>query len=134
MKMTYEEYDKKMEWYSENITPDNEELLEEMFQFQTKYMTEVLMKLRNKADTKAKEVVCNILEYAINNSTSGNAIEFVETEELANEVDEIIDEMIGDYMLDAPQIYEENGEWAIDCMFGGNFVPGWDGWFEDDND
>ena len=134
--MTYEEYNEKMDWYSENITPDNEELLEEMCNFQMKYMTEVLTELRSTADTKAKEVVCDILEYAINCSESGNTIESVETEELANEVDEIIDEMIGDYMLDAPEIYKDeySGEWAIDCMFGGYYVPYWDGWVEDDCD
>lgn len=130
--MTYEEYNEKMDWYSKNITPDNEELLEEMYNFQARYMTEVLTELRSKADTEAKEVVCNILDYAINWSSSGSSIEYVETEELANEVDEIIWEMIGDYMLDAPEIYQDeySGEWAIDCMFGGNFVPYWDGWFE----
>lgn len=130
--MTYEEYNKKMDWYSENITEDNEELFEEMCQFQAKYMTEVLTELRSKADTKAKEVACDILEYAINDSTSGSVVQFVETEEFANEVDEVMWEMIGDYMLDAPEIYKDkySGEWAIDCMFGGYFVPYWDGWFE----
>ena len=130
--MTYEEYNKKMDWYSENITEDNEELFEEMCQFQAKYMTEVLTELRSKADTKAKEVACDILEYVINASTSGSVVQFVETEEFANEVDEVMWEMIGDYMLDAPEIYEDkySGGWVIDCMFGGYFVPYWDGWFE----
>ena len=132
MKMSYEEYNKKMDWYSENITPDNEELFEEMCKFQTEYMGEVLTELRSKADTKAKEVVCDILDYAIRWSESGSVVEYVETEELANEVDEIIWEMIGDYMLDAPEIYKGkySGEWTIDCMFAGNYVPYWDGWFE----
>lgn len=130
--MTYEEYNKKMDWYSENITEDNEELFEEMCQFQAKYMTEVLTELRSKADTKAKEVACDILEYVINASTSGSVVQFVETEEFANEVDEVMWEMIGDYMLDAPEIYEDkySGGWVIDCMFSGYFVPYWDGWFE----
>lgn len=130
--MTYEEYNEKMDWYSENITPDNEELFVEMCEFQAKYMTEVLTELRSKADTKAKEVACDILEYVIYDSTSGSVVEYVETEEFANEVDEVMWEMIGDYMLDAPEIYKDkySGEWAIDCMFGGYFVPYWDGWFE----
>lgn len=130
--MTYEEYNEKMDWYSENITEDNEELFEEMCQFQAKYMTEVLTELRSKADTKAKEVACDILEYVINASTSGSVVQFVETEEFANEVDEVMWEMIGDYMLDAPEIYEDkySGGWVIDCMFGGYYVPYWDGWFE----
>ena len=33
--------------------------------------------------------------------------------------------------MDTPQIYPELGEWVIDCMFGGCYVPGWDGWEED---
>ena len=130
--MTFEEYNKKMDWYSENITENNEELLEEMYDFQTKYMTEVLTELRDNADTKAKEVVCDILEYAINDTASGSVVEYVATEELANEVYEIIWEMIGDYMLDDPEIYKDkySGEWVISCMFGGYYVPYWNGWFE----
>ena len=130
--MTHEEYNEKMDWYSENITEDNKKLVWEMCQFQAKYMTEVLTELRSKADTKAKEVACDILEYVINSSTSGSVVQFVETEEFANEVDEVRWEMIGDYMLDAPEIYEDkySGGWVIDCMFGGYYVPYWDGWFE----
>lgn len=128
--MTYEEYVKKMDEYGERIR-NGEDIMEEVNKFQYDYMEKVLEEY--KADTPAKEVCRDILDYAVHDSTSGSAIRYVEDKELAKEVLEIINDELGDYMLDSPESYsdEANGEIAIDCMFAGDFVPEWDGWFDE---
>jgi glutamyl-tRNA reductase len=122
------EYDKKMREYRERLDANyTDELYEEVSQFQEKEMTKMLEEYRKTIDEPAKEVIANLVQYAINISESGNAIESVETEEEANRIDEILWDEIGDLLLDC-EIYEEDGEWNIDVMFGGYYVPYWDGW------
>jgi hypothetical protein len=122
------EYDKKMREYRERLDANyTDELYEEVSQFQEKEMTKMLEEYRKTIDEPAKEVIANLVQYAINISVSGNAIESVETEEEANRIDEILWDEIGDLLLDC-EIYEEDGEWNIDVMFGGYYVPYWDGW------
>ena len=102
-----------------------------LFDFQFEYMSNVLSNYEKTINgVPAKQVCYDLLAYAINDSETGNSIEFVETKELADEVNKIIMTELGEYLLDAPQIYKENNEWAIDCMFGGCYVPLWDGWEE----
>lgn len=122
------EYDKKMRDYRERLDANyTDELYEEVSQFQEKEMTKMLEEYRKTIDEPAKEVIANLVQYATNISESGNAIESVETEEEANRIDEILWDEIGDLLLDC-EIYEEDGEWNIDVMFGGYYVPYWDGW------
>lgn len=127
--MTYGEYIEKMDKYSEYYKDSQtEELYDEIGKFQQAFMNEVLNNYN--ADTQAKEYIRELLDYAINRSVSGNAIVSVPTKELADEIDNIIYDEIGDYLLDDVQIYQECDGWAVDVMFGGYFVPFWDGFLD----
>lgn len=141
--MTHEEYLKKINEYTDklaNYEGDDyddfyDEWYEEVSEFQMTYMEEVLAEYKKKTKTEAQKYISEILDYAIHESESGSTVIYVPTKEKADEIDKIIWEEIGEYMLDAPEIYEdEDGEWAIDCMFGGAFVPYWDGWLDDLDD
>lgn len=124
--MTFEEYNKKLNEYEAELK-DDDTILDKISELQYGYMRNVIKQYN--ADSPAKEVCRELLDYAVNYSQSGNAIYYVDDEELAEEVNEIIWKELGDYLLDC-EIYEDNEEWVIDCMFGGYFVPDWDGWFD----
>lgn len=123
--MTFEEYNKKLNEYEAELNNDDT-ILDKISELQYGYMRNVIKQYN--ADSPAKEVCRELLDYAVNYSQSGNSIYYVDSEGLAEEVNEIIWEELGDYLLDC-EVYEEDGEWVIDCMFGGYFVPEWDGWF-----
>ena len=55
------------------------------------------------------------------------AIIDVSTKEEADAILAIIWEEIGDFLLEC-DCYEENGGWTISAVFGGYYVPDWDGW------
>lgn len=135
--MTFEEYDKKMGEYADQLRElyGNEwdewnKLYEEVSEFQREHMENVLEEYKKTIDCKAREHIYELLCYAVRNSKSGSSILYVETEEEADAIDNIIWEEISDYLLDY-DIYEEGNQWAIDCMFAGNYVPYWDGWDEE---
>lgn len=132
--MTFEEYDKKMGEYGEQLRNNyTEELYQEVSEFQSKHMEEFLEEYKKTiGDDPAKQVCYDLLEYAVHDSESGNAIveaDFVTNDEEAKElVDTIFDE-IGKYLLDDCDVYEESrGGYVADVMFAGNYVPYWDGW------
>ena len=129
--MTFEEYDKKMGEYADQLRElygnEWDELYEETSEFQRKYMENVLKEYEKTIDCPAREHIYGLLCYAVRKSQSGSAIIDVETEEVADAIEDIIWDEIGDYLLDC-EIYEEGDHWAIDCMFCGNYVPYWDGW------
>lgn len=129
--MTFDEYDKKMSQYSDRLSElyDDEwdKLYEEVSEFQRDYMENVLEEYQKTIDCEAREKIYELLCYAVRKSQSGSSIVDVESEEIADEIDNIIWEEIGDYLLDC-EIYKEGEHWAIDCMFAGNYVPYWDGW------
>ena len=135
--MTIKEFDAKMAKFQKELADNNydsdyfDEWQERVSDFQREYMEGILKKHKKNAKTIAQEYIAELLDYAIHDSESGSAIVFVPTKEIADEIDKIIGDEIGEYLLDAPEIYEEDGEWAIDCMFGGNYVPYWDGWLDD---
>lgn len=110
-----------------------DDIYEEMSKFQMKYMEKVLADYEKTINgDKAKQVCYDALEYAVHHSESGSSIVYVDDKETADKVEEIIWDEIGNkYMLDCPVISEEdNGMWSIDCMFGGAYVPYWDGYNE----
>lgn len=131
--MTLEEYDIQMRKASEELNANwSDELYKSVSEFQFEHMEEFIKEYgKTIDDDPAKKVCFDLLYYAVHNSESGSSIEYVETKELADRVEEIIENEIGQYLLDSPQIYQSGDEWAIDCMFGGNYVPYWDGWKED---
>ena len=130
----FNEYDKKMREYEKQLSDSYDDewnkLYEKVSKYQQNYMENILEEYKKTINCKAKEYIYDLLCYAVRQSESGSSIIDVETEEIANEIDNIIWEEIGDYLLDC-QIYEKGGHWAIDCMFAGYYVPYWDGWSEE---
>ena len=133
--MSFEEYTKKMSEYAKQLHncydgKTYDMLYEEVSQFQSKYMEEVLTEYQKKIDCKAREIIYELLCYAVRKSKSGSSITDVETKEVADAIDEIIWEEIGDYLLDY-EIYKEDNHFVVDCIFAGICIPYWDGWQED---
>jgi len=132
--MTFDEYNQKMSEYADRLyelyNDEYDELYEEVSEFQKEYMENVLEEYQKTIDCKAREHIYDLMCYAVRQSQSGSSIVYVETKEIADEIENILWEEIGDYLLDY-EIYEEDNHWVIDCMFAGNYVPYWDGWCED---
>lgn len=135
--MTFEEYDAKMDEYADKLRKDySDDLYQEVSEFQDKHMREFLAEYGNTVGDDLKKKVCyELLEYAIKDSTSGNAIvfdiDFITNEEEAKDLEDTIFEEIGQYLLDDCEVYQEDGSYLADVMFGGAYVPYWDGWNED---
>lgn len=129
--MTLAEYDEKMSVYAERLRnatgSEFDALYEEVSNFQYAHMEDVLLAYKANIDCEAKGYIYSLLEYAVHSSSSGNSTIDVESEEILTDIDNIIWEEIGDYLLDY-QTYKEETYWVVDCMFGGNYVPCWDGW------
>lgn len=126
--MDIKTYDTAMRLYSDKLAQNFTcELFDEVTTFQYTFMRDFLANYQNKADTDAKKVICDLLHHVIEYSTSGNSIVDIASEDLANEVDEIIYEEIGDMLLDC-EVYALHGQWQVDVMFGGFYTPAWDGW------
>lgn len=135
--MTHDEYrqamDEKSDWLKYATGDEWERRYEEISNFQADYMNSVIEEYKQKADTDAKMAVVNILHYVVSATTSGNVIWEFDTEAEAREVSELLWDDFSDFMLeDSPQVYKNDGEWVVDCMFGGYYVPFWDGWYEGD--
>lgn len=132
--MTLGEYQNKMSAYADalNSVYDSEwdNLYKEISLFQQEFMENILDEYEKNIDCEAKFHICRLLQHAIKISESGSSIIDVKTKDIADEIEEIIWEEIGDYLLDY-EIYEENGHWVVDCMFAGYYVPYWDGWNDD---
>ena len=134
--MTFEEYNKQFDELDERLKAteseeDWEKVMEEINEFQYKHMREFVAEYKKKAEgDPAREVIYDAFNYVVEMGTNGSVNEYVDSEELANEIDEIIWDDIGQFLLDAPEIYKDkySGQWCISCMFGGAFVPEWDGW------
>ena len=130
--MDDKEYIKTMEMYQANIgiaqskgmNDDATRLYEEMTNVQIKYMTDFYESII--VDTPEKELVKELIDEAINNSETGQAKVVVPKELDLEKTGEIVWNEIGDMLLDI-LTYEEDGDNIIDVMFGGYYVPCWDG-------
>lgn len=130
--MTLAEYDSQLEnlvdaaYMSGDFDPVND--------FQYKYMREFYNYYISKAKTEIEKYACEILEYLINDSQSGSVVQYVESEKKAIELKDYLNEheFFTEITLDSPEVYycKYSNEWAVDCMFGGNYTPCWDGWFD----
>lgn len=135
--MTFDEYNKKVDEYIDRMVEVfrdvdlYHQVYRELSEFQNDYMQNVLKEYKETiGDDRAKEICYELLSYAVNDSESGNAIVDIDDEETARKVDEILYEELGDYLLDENEnVYQESdGQWFADVMFGGSYIPGWDGW------
>lgn len=128
--ITFEEYHKQMNIYSEKLKENFDAYESEVGKYQERYMNQVAEKYADAEEGTAPYYVYEILSYLIRDSTSGNVVEEVPTEELADEVNELLLGELGDYLLEAPDIYASGDGWSVNCMFGGYYTPYWDGWNE----
>lgn len=120
--MTYEEYDEMMDEYHEI-----ERKYRKIEKKREAYLSNALKEFLDKdPDDEARKVAYNIFQYAICQSTTGNSIEWVKTKEMADKVHDILCDELMDYMLDEPEVYEDNGGYSVDCMFGGNYCLIWE--------
>lgn len=130
--MTFEEYNKEMDRFTNFLReadmddPFSKEMLNDMYAMQSKYMNGVLTEARTReTESEAWNKVCEILEGVIKDSTSGNIIVYVETEKLLEEVEELLWNEYGDYLLDTDATEDRDGL-NISCCFGGYYTPYWD--------
>ena len=105
-----------------------DKLSEELDNFQQDSMLEFYDNYN--ADTKEKEVVKDLIFDAIYSSETGQALAEVPEELDIDDVEAVIWEEIGDLLLDCFVDEDEDGKYA-DVMFGGCYVPHWDGWYEE---
>lgn len=130
--MTFEEYNKEMDRFTNFLReadmddPFSKEMLNDMYAMQCKYMNGVLTEARTREiESEAWSKVCEILEDVIANSTSGNTIVYIGTEKLLEEVEELLWNEYGDYLLDMDAEVDTDGLY-ISCYFGGYYTPYWD--------
>ena len=108
-----------------------EKEIKAVYDLQHSYMTQVLEDYKSRTPFEGQKYICQLLEYVISSSTSGNVIIHVPTKEMAIHIDKIICDELGDMILDPSEIYkEEDGKWAMDYMFAGRYVPEWEGYYE----
>lgn len=133
--MTLTEYTKQMdELVNELEALEGEEFeqkISDISEFQYEYMGSVLEKYKANVDCKEKEHVYDMLEFIVNHGTNGSVCINVEDEGMANRVADLLCEELGEYTLEAPEIFEYDGKWNVDAIFGGYFVPEWDGFTEE---
>ena len=130
--MTFEEYNEEINSLSDKLLDpyrwdEWEKNYEKLSEFQEEHMTDFLMDYKSKIDNEAKEYIYKAFEYAVHNSFSGSSIIEIPTKELADEIEDITWNEIGEYLLDY-EVYEEDDHFVLDAIFGGNYVPYWDGW------
>lgn len=130
--MTFEEYNKELDKLEQKIINNgiDSKGIAELNDFKYKHMQEFVDEYKSKAaGDKVKEEIADLFESTITGGDSGSVVHYVETEEMAKAIEDIIWEEIGDFMLDAPEVYQckYSKEWVIDCMFGGAYIPEWDG-------
>ena len=111
-----------LEKYRATNSGDIKELLTKM---QYAYMEDFLAKLDE--DSKVYELFYE-LTYR---SSTGQAVVTFASEDEANDFDIMVWKNYGDMALDS-EVYEDDGEWIVDYMFGGMYCPSWDG--IDDNE
>lgn len=134
--MNEQEYIKRMEDYCTFIdkegmnSPFAQLMYEQMYKMQCDYMDEICEECKANINDEASQAVFTIMCNITTQSDSGNTCAYVKTEEIARQAEELLYDQYGNMLLDPVDIYEDDGEWCLDCMFGGYFVPGWDGFRE----
>lgn len=129
--MTTDEYDRYMDEFGELLKGENySEFIGVVSAFQRKFMEKVLRTYERSTtdDAIVQHIVADIVRYAIWDSESGNSIyDDIPNEKIACDVRDELWNEFGDMLLDC-DVYPEGGTWTVDAMFGGSYVPWWDGW------
>lgn len=127
-------YDKAMEMFGkilkEKTGNEYDKWFDDVSAFQCQFMNLRFQKFEVK--TEVDDVVNELFYYAVFNSQSGNSIAEIPKEDMVEQVKEKASDILGQYLLEPPEVYKENGKWYIDVTFGGNYVPYWDGWKEEE--
>lgn len=132
----FADYEIQMGKYAKQLRQASDEEFENLYvevsEYQKEKMTEMLEQYKEKIGSDAiKTEIANIIDYAIDLSDSGSVISQMGKDE-AEKVYDILCNEIGELLLDA-ELYPRHrlhtdGEWVVDVMFGGCYVPYWDGW------
>lgn len=131
--MTLEEYNKGITEYYDFIMNDperNDVLWQEMFEYQYCYLTDIIEDWGVKTKTEAELAVLKILKGMRDYSVSGNYIIEVDTEEIARETDQLLFDNFRDMLLESNVYQDYRDSWSVDVIFGGFYVPGWEGFDE----
>lgn len=125
-------YDDAMNIFSDllgNVDWENyTELKNIVGDFQQKFMMRQLNNYKEIVETDADEIIADVFEYIILHSESGHCREEIESEELAIEITQKYDDVLGYFMTDDSCVYEDNGKYFLDVIFYGHYVPYWNGW------
>lgn len=131
-------YDNAMEIFGNKLkgmerhTEEFRDFMDSVADFQTRIMKEELNRFAKETpDSMAKKIVYDIWYDVIFESITGNVITWI-NKDMTDDVLEMANKAFGKFLLEAPQVYEDNGEWCLDVTFGGNYVPWWDGFSEED--
>lgn len=113
-------------------TEEFRNFLDSVADFQTRVMKEELYRFAKETpNSMAKEIIYDIWYDVIFQSLTGNVVTYIK-KEMADELVDMANKAFGKFLLEQPQVYEDNGEWCLDVTFGGNYVPWWDGFSEED--
>ena len=132
----FSEYMINMEKYAKQLRqskpPEFGNLFNKVSEYQTEMMCKMLDQYRAKiGKNKAKQTISEMVENVINSSRSGSVV-FEMGKEEAEKVYSIVFDEIGWMLLDDCDFYHyptaPENMWTIDLMFGGLYVPYWDGW------
>ena len=130
------EYDEKIDKYVELLKEDFDGYIEEVNKFQFDFMKKWLDEYEKTIDSDAKQILYNLVLYALHESQYGDATEYTESKETLDEIEEIYEKEIGWFLLGAIETYKDGNEYAIVATFGGNYVPQWfelnDEWMEEE--
>ena len=130
--MTTDEFDNYMAEFGELLKGEGySRYIGPVSDFQTRFMNRVLQtyKENSTASAEVKHITAEIIRYLIDESESGNSIfDGILNESIARKVENELRNEFYDMLLDWEVYQERNGTWTVDCMFGGNYCPWWDGW------
>lgn len=129
--MTLEQYE------NEIYSLESQGKFKELYDLQYKYMNAEYKAFCDRYNTRGTAYIIarDLLFEAINHSITGqacvDAMDYDFGDNSVNDVLEDVYSLIGDCLLDFLTYDDSDGNLIVDCMFGGLYVPQWDGWEED---
>jgi len=110
---------------------------DELCELQRKFMQELADAYRHLIFCPEQEVIWEVLvKIAVDDyPTTGQRCAYIQSEDVAHKVNELMWEEFGDLLLDSdtyPEIdnCHDNIYWVVDFMFAGVYTPYWEGWGE----